>query len=330
MHRSVRALATVALLALPPLAAPACSSSGGGEAPLDAGVDGGSTKTCVRGAKATVVPATCNGSDALCARRFDQVTFPMTHNAMSNADDGWAAPNQNHGVARQLQDGIRGLMLDTHYYDEVNGYTDARVDGVAAIDQAYLCHGSCDLGKRPLLDGLCDVARFLDAHRGEVVSIIFEDYVTPEDTVAVMKAAGLDSYVHTHALGTPWPTLRELIDRDERLIVFSETPHDAPAWYHPAWKHIWDTSYTYKAVADFDCATNRGQRTNALFLLNHWLQNASGLPDPTLAAQANASSVLLGRAQTCSADAARAPTFIGVDAYDVGALFDVVKAMNGL
>jgi hypothetical protein len=333
MPRPLRALASLALLALAASLSPltACSSSSDGGAPAtDAGSDTGSTKRCVRGAKATAVPTTCNGSEALCARRFDRVTFPMTHNAMSNADDGWAAPNQNHGIARQLQDGIRGLMLDTHYYDEVNGYTDARVDGVSPLDQAYLCHGTCDLGKRPLLDGLCDVTQLLDAHRGEIVSIIFEDYVTPEDTAAVMQAAGLTEYVHTHVLGTPWPTLRELIDKNERLIVFSETPHDAPAWYHPAWKHIWDTSYTYKSVADFDCATNRGQRSNALFLINHWLQTSAGLPDPTLAAQANASSVMLARAQTCSADAGRPPTFLGVDAYDVGALFDVVKAMNGL
>lgn len=326
-------LARLALLALlAPIGALGCSSSAAG-APAssqDAGPDGASTKTCVRGAKATAIPATCNGSDALCARRFDQVTFPMTHNAMSNADDGWAAPNQNHGLARQLDDGIRGMMLDTHYYDEENGYTDARVDGVSPLDQAYLCHGSCALGRRPLLDGLCDVTRFLDAHRGEIVSIIFEDGVTPEDTAQVMRAAGLDEYVHTHALGAPWPTLRELIDQDQRLIVFSETPHDAPAWYHPAWKHIWDTSYTYKSVAAFDCATNRGQRSNALFLINHWLQTGAGLPDPVLAAQANASSVLLARAQTCAADAGRPPTFLGVDAYDVGALFEVVDTLNGL
>lgn len=38
-------------------------------------------------------PQLCNGHAALCDRRLDQVAFAATHNAMSNAEDGWLAPN---------------------------------------------------------------------------------------------------------------------------------------------------------------------------------------------------------------------------------------------
>ncbi|HAB10683.1 MAG TPA: hypothetical protein DCE47_03210, partial [Planctomycetaceae bacterium] len=51
---------------------------------------------------------------ALLDRRFDEVTVLMTHNAMSNRAEGWLFPNQNHGLTRQLKDGVRGLMLDVH------------------------------------------------------------------------------------------------------------------------------------------------------------------------------------------------------------------------
>lgn len=328
-----RPLALALALSVAPALAPlACSSSSGPATPADSGADTTPAvpTTCARGAKATAIPKTCNGSEALCARRFDRVTFPMTHNAMSNADDGWLAPNQDHGLARQLADGVRGFMLDTHYYDEETGYTDQRRDDLAAIDQAYLCHGVCALGRRRLLEGLCDLTSFLDQHRGEVVSIIFEDYVTPEDTAAVMQASGLVDYVHVQPLGAPWPTLRELIDGNERLIVFSESGRAGAPWYHPAWKHIWDTPYTFRSTADFTCARNRGDETNALFLVNHWLQSDAGLPDPALGGQANASAVLAPRVQQCANGAGRPPTFVGVDYYDVGALFEVVRASNGL
>jgi hypothetical protein len=330
--RPRRFLALALALALAPVG---CSSSSAPPAPpptVDAGADSPppAPTTCARGAKATAIPKTCNGSEALCARRFDQVTFPMTHNAMSNADDGWVAPNQDHGLARQLADGVRGWMLDTHYYDEETGYTDQRRDDLAAVDQAYLCHGVCALGRRRLLEGLCDLTAFLDQNRGEVVSIIFEDYVTPDDTAAVMQASGLVDYVHVQALGAPWPTLRELVDQNQRLIVFSESGRAGAPWYHAAWKHIWDTPYTFKSTADFTCARNRGDPSNALFLVNHWLESGAGLPDATLGAQANAMAVLGPRVQQCTKEAGRAPTFVGVDFYDVGTLFEVVKTSNGL
>jgi len=72
----------------------------------------------------------CNGHEELCDRAFDQVAYAMTHNAMSNAEAGWVLPNQNFGITRQLNDGIRGMMLDT--YDE---------DG-----ELFLCHLICLAG----------------------------------------------------------------------------------------------------------------------------------------------------------------------------------------
>lgn len=126
----------------------------------------GLPQTCTRGAKSTEKPATCNGAAELCDRTYDRVTVPMTHNAMSNADDGWSTPNQTHGVARQLADGIRGLMLDVHYFDvEANQNSSERLETATPADQVYLCHALCALGKKRLLDGLCEITNFLDTHR---------------------------------------------------------------------------------------------------------------------------------------------------------------------
>ena len=108
----------------------------------------------------------CNGAAALCERRYDEVAYVTTHNAMSNRAAGWLGPNQNFGIARQLEDGVRGLMLDVHDHE----------------GSPYLAHGSVQFGKLPLVDGLREVRRFLDHERSEVVTIIFESYVDAEAT----------------------------------------------------------------------------------------------------------------------------------------------------
>src|SRR5688572_11582358 len=56
----------------------------------------------------------CNGAAELCDRRYDAVTYPTTHNAMSAGAEGWTHSYQRYGIARQLDDGIRALMLDVH------------------------------------------------------------------------------------------------------------------------------------------------------------------------------------------------------------------------
>jgi hypothetical protein len=117
----------------------------------------------------------CNGDASLCDRRYDEVLYPTAHNAMANADEGFQGPNQNHSISCQLEDGVRALMLDTYEY----------------LDDVYLCHAECSfLGHKLLLDGLAEIRRFLQRHPGEVVSIIFEAYVSAEATAAVFSRRG--------------------------------------------------------------------------------------------------------------------------------------------
>jgi hypothetical protein len=287
-------------------------------------------QTCGRELTATTPPATCNGDAALCGKTYDQVTVPMTHNAMSSPDDGFGIPNQHHGIAKQLADGIRGMMLDIHYYDPSTNLTDTgRVDGPPANDQVYLCHGPCALGRIRLLDALCGIQTFLDANRGEVLTIIFETYVADADLDAVLRASGIVDYAYVHPSGAPWPTLRDMIDSGKRLVVFLEKGGGTPGYLMPAYEgNIWDTPYSFATEADFTCALGRGIAGSPLFLVNHWLSNP--LSDEKYAQQVNVEAVLGKRVADCTAAAGRAPTFVSVDFYDIGDLFGVVRKTNGL
>jgi hypothetical protein len=257
------------------------------------------------------IPPECNGSVELCARRYDEVSYATTHNAMSNAEDGWQSPNQNFAIARQLDDGVRALMLDVHEFG----------DGI------FLCHGFCQLGNLPLDDGLAIIARFLHSHRGEVVTIIFESYTTAANIAAAFEASGADEYVHAHAAGTPWPTLRELIDSNQRLIVVTDRD-GGTGWYMDVWQHAFETPFAAETTADLTCDLGRGDATNPLFIFNHFVTNP--LAVPAEAPTVNGDPFLVERARMCMAARGHLPNFVTVDFYDVGSLFDAVRSLNGL
>ncbi|MEA2699360.1 MAG: hypothetical protein QOI66_3631 [Myxococcales bacterium] len=254
----------------------------------------------------------CNGYQELCDRRFDQVVFATAHNAMSNADDGWVFPDQTHSIARQLEDGIRAMLIDTYSY----------------LGASYLCHTSCLLGNKKLADALGEMATFLRAHPNEVLTLDIEDHLSAADTEAAFVSSGLADLVYVHPTGAPWPTLRTMIESGHRVLVGAENGQPPPAWFHHFYDLAWDTPYTFKTPADFSCAQNRGTRTNALFLLNHWLENP--LPDETLSQTANAHDTLLGRARQCQRESGKLPNFVAVNHYSTGDLFQVVRELNGL
>lgn len=256
-------------------------------------------------------PRLCNGHAALCDRTFDTVTLAGTHNAMSNAEDDWALPNQPTTLTHQLDVGIRAMLLDTHEWN----------------DGQYLCHGYCELGATPLVEGLSSIREFLDANPNEVMAFIIEDGITAAETEAAFKAADLERLTYTWD-GRDWPTLGGMIDADQRVLVTAESGGPPPEWYQHAWDLYVDTPYDFQSVDEFTCEVNRGDPSNPLFLLNHWVEDP--MPSADLAAEANAYDVLYGRASTCAAAFGRTPNLVAVDWYSEGDLFAVVDALNGM
>ena len=296
-----------------------CSASSDG----DGGSTGGSTSTsAVSSGEATDAasstgssgPSTCNGSATLCDRPYDQVVFAGTHNSVAATESGFPPvnANQTRPVLAQLEDGIRVLLLDVAY------------DG----DDTALCHGPCVLASRPHVEVLVEIEGFMSANPREVLTIIYQDSVDPTDVEADFVEAGLVERTYVHG-GGPWPTLGEMVSSGRRLVVTAEVGRPPPDWYHHVWDLAFDTPFSFSDASEFSCELNRGQASNSLFLLNHWLSTDAGLPDPSAAPTANAVDVLMQRVTDCEAAAGRRPNFIAVDFYEQGDVFAVVDALNG-
>ena len=259
----------------------------------------------------SVPELSCNGSPTLCQRPFDEVAVACTHNGFATEEDGFWPPNQLYSMTHQLEDGVRCLMLDFHYNDE----------GVPS-----LCHGDCYWGQRPLTDGLEEIRKYLDEDPGAVVTLILENYIALEDIDAAMATAGLRELAYAHPIGTPWPTLQELIDSGKRVVVLGPNGGEAYPWLLDNWAEAFETDWSNQVPEDFTCDVNRGSWDNPLFILNHFVENP--LPEPSQAATVNFNPFFLDRAQECFAEREHIPNFVTVDFYDVGDVFDVVDALN--
>jgi hypothetical protein len=180
-----------------------------------------------------------------------------------------------------------------------------------------------------LVEGLGEIAQFLDDNPNEVVSIIFENYITHAQTASAFEDSDLLGYVYAHAVGDPWPSLRTLIDANTRLVVFQEKlpQEDEYPWLMNIWDHAWETPFSFGAPEDFVCDPNRGNPDNPLFLLNHFLTGLGGAPE--LAEMVNYDPLFIDRAEQCEEEGAALPNFVAVDFYDIGDLFEVVDSLNG-
>lgn len=227
----------------------------------------------------------CNGSREICDRRIDRIAIPATHNSMSAVTNpGWLFGQQDAGIAEQLEDGIRGFLIDAHYGEPTkSGKIKTDLSGQGASErkkfeqtlgseafaaalrirdrivnspvtgerQVYFCHGFCELGALPIDQVFGQFRDFLAANPREVLVIDIEDYVDPKDIAAAAERTGLVDYIYKGDLDEHMPTVQEMIDSGGRILLMAE--HDAGdvPYYHQAYDGlVEETPYSFKEVSE--------------------------------------------------------------------------------
>jgi hypothetical protein len=314
-----------------------------------------------KGPSEAAAPSSCDGAAALCGRRLDEVVFPGTHNSFAaSAEPGWHFASQRYGIARQLDDGIRALLLDVHFgvYDPATGRvrTDLSAEGsdrnkvaeqvparalrvadriagrvgvgtLNGTPEPYLCHTLCELGAEPLNRELDAIGDFLERHPDQVLIVIVEDYIPPATIERAFEQTGLARYVATLQRGRPLPTLGELIARGQRLVVFAEGQGGTPAWYMAAFSFIQDTPLGATRPDQLSCERYRGEQGSPLLLINYWIPPFP--PSPTLNATIGRTPFLRGRLERCLRKRGFKGAIVAVDFYQRTSVVDVAKELNG-
>jgi hypothetical protein len=203
----------------------------------------------------------------------------------------------------------------------------------------YLCHSFCELGGVKLSQALTQLHDFLVANSNEVVVVINQDYVTPQDFVGAVRDAGLEKFAYRGpTTAGDWPTLRQMIDTNQRVVFMAENHAGAAPWYHPAYEAITEeTPFHFTRTQQLtdpsrlpaSCRPNRGPARAPIFLVNHWI-TTDPLPRPSNAATVNAYGPLLRRLQECRRIRHHIPNLVAVDFYRRGDLMRAVDTLNGV
>jgi hypothetical protein len=303
--------------------------------------------------------AACNGERALCDRRLDQVVFPGTHNSMSAADrPGWFFANQVRPIPRQLEDGIRLLLIDAHY-----GVVDAQgrvrtdltaegtdrnrvarrlgSDAVRAAErlagrldlvpsdgkrQIYLCHTLCELGAERMSAALGDIRGFLERNPSEVLVVLLESSITPEEVVEQVEDADLEPYVATLRRGGPLPSLGEMVASGRRLVLLDQGDGGEEAWFQPADAFVQGTRVSSLLTSPTACPVGSGTPESPLFQLNHWIDRFP--PPATENAEVNDRETLLRRVRRCREVVGRAVNLLAVDFYERSGVVEAARELN--
>jgi hypothetical protein len=264
-------------------------------------------------------PTVCNGHAELCSRAYNAVAFPGDHDSDANVADQFVAADQPGNVTAQLEGGIRVLHFEMQQYQ----------------GDTYLCHAVCGIGHMLLLDDLKMVDAFVTAHPTEVVTLLMESQNTTSDQIATaVNSAGLMPFVHTQAAGAPWPTLSQMIQHGDHVVIFNAdltmTGGTSFPWLFDRFAKTWETPWDNTTPADFaKCDADRGTKGNDIYVVDTYREDTP-IATTSAAASVNTNPFLIDRLLTCKKNESTLPNFVMVNFFEIGDALKDVDILNGL
>ncbi|KAF2843403.1 hypothetical protein M501DRAFT_924595 [Patellaria atrata CBS 101060] len=291
----------------------------------------------------------CNNSPLLCDRSYANVTQLGAHNSAFIRDESNnfdVAGNQYFNSTEQLDAGVRLLTAQVHRSGSSNG-----------AQEWHLCHSVCELMDAGRLSTwLSGIKRWLDNNENDVVTILLvnADGATASDLDGEFQQADIVDYSFVPADTTQplsnWPTLREMIASNTRLVTFIASLQPSQNTVAPylldEFTFIFENDFENFNATDFDCNPARpgtlgtarsAAETGRLFLMNHFLyeQQLFSIEVP-FEDGANVTNSPVGTGSLgdhsiqCTRVYGRPPWAVLVDFFNVGPAIDSVDALNSV
>ena len=100
-----------------------------------------------------------------------------------------------------------------------------------------------------------------------LIFVIQDEGSRPRTSRGASSESGLIDFVYAGAVRALWPTLREMVESDQRVLVMAENDTDGVDWYHPAFEVMQETPYAFHDPSEFSNRPNRGGSGGSLMLL---------------------------------------------------------------
>jgi hypothetical protein len=282
----------------------------------------------------------CNGFESLCDVPANLVLYATLHNAVATLEDGVSiVPNHELQLEKALQSGWRGFNFDI---GKCSQFTDQPV---------RLVHAICSLGTRDPIEVFTNILTFLERRPNEVLLMPVQidnsldgGAVSYAEIYAVMdQVPGFTALLYQHpGFGTPWPTLRELIAANTRILFFLyngdtlcvNAADGCPPGFHDWFTYAAETEFQFDSADDLinntstSCAITRGaQGSRDFFGINYF----TTIPSSTTCADIHQANKVKSHIEACTAlNAPISPSLIIVDYWNIGNVDNVVAVYNEL
>lgn len=237
-----------------------------------------------------------NAADGNSLKRYDESIF-----VISNYSGVDAITTERNSIEYLLSENIDGFRFNIEWEKKNN----------------HLILKEASGSTRPFIDVLNLLKSALDKDKSRILTIFLDFNVNANELNGVFEQAGLLPYMYHHDPQVGWPSLRNMVQDQKRLVVFSMQEHRiSPHWLHFVWDYAVEPYFSIMDSPDFIGEFLKGNPNNDLLIYNEVNIQNPGFNEKMKNVRLDQNPYLIEHIRNIWSKTGKTPNFIILDKFE--------------
>jgi two-component SAPR family response regulator len=257
---------------------------------------------------------------ALCAQSVlgaedtDNKLYDETIFVISNFSGVDANLNETRSVQELLDQNIGGFRFYLEWEKQQNQLMIKKGDGSSI----------------PLHQTMEEIKKFMERNPEKILTLFLDFSTNINELGDIFQETGITPYFYTYDPSEGWPTVKSMVEKNKRIVVFSMQEHrNSPDWLHYVWNHAVEPYFSIWEAPVFKGEFLKGDPKNSLLIYNDYNFPKRSDSVNNLKYESNQNPYLIEHIKNTWTNTGKTPNFIMLDRYE-GWIKGIVSYLRGV
>lgn len=235
-------------------------------------------------------------SEEALQRQYDETIYVISN--FSGVD---ANLNETRSVHELLDEPIGGFRFYIDWEKQQNQLIIKKGDGSSI----------------PLNQTLVEIKNNLEKNPERIMSLFLDFSTNANEVSEIFQETGINKFIYSYDAKEGWPTVRAMIEKNQRLVVFSMQEHrNSPEWMQYVWNVAVEPYFSIWEAPVFKGEFLKGDPKNSLLIYNDYNFPRKSEIERSLRYETNQNPYLIEHIKNTWVNTGKTPNFVMLDRYE--------------
>jgi len=235
-------------------------------------------------------------SEEALQKQYDETIYVISN--FSGVD---ANLNETRNIQELLNENIGGFRFYLEWEKQQNQLVIKKADGASiAFNQS-----------------LFEIKNYLEKNPEKILTLFLDFSTNVNEVIEIFQETGINTFIYAYDAKEGWPTIKSMIEKNQRLVVFSMQEHrNSPEWMLYVWNMAVEPYFSIWEAPAFKGEFLKGDPKNSLLIYNDYNFSGKAEAEKNLRYETNQNPYLIEHIKNTWVNTGKTPNFVMLDRYE--------------